>query len=101
MQKCLGVMFLSRQNNNSSLKLSLNCLLFSQQSTSPAKEKFLFSFQLEDTVLTFMNTNVCEMENIQKMTSFSGNWYQMSQKVESPFYNVLRDIVSTSSFLRH
>lgn len=45
MQKHLGVMFLSRENNNySSLKLSLNCVLFSQQSTFPAKAKSLEIF---------------------------------------------------------
>lgn len=45
MQKHLGVIFLSRQNNNySCLKLSVNCLLFSQQSIFPAKAKSLEYF---------------------------------------------------------
>lgn len=38
--KMFGVIFLSRQNNNySSLKFSLSCVIFSQQSTFPAKAK--------------------------------------------------------------
>lgn len=43
--KIFGVIFLSRQNNNySSLKFSLSCAIFSQQSTFPGKAKNLEYF---------------------------------------------------------
>lgn len=47
-----------------------------------------------------MHTGMREMENVQKRAHCLGNWYQMCQDVESPFFNVLRYIVPTSNSLK-